>query len=175
MPSCVLRHNREDRPLQERRSFVRRQSDRDLLVRVKELEAAGDRRGDSASHEAERKRRRAIRHTCKVGIQKQMRHSAGTSDVWSVDAIKLKGRLLDLSAQGASLFTREILDTGDELRLAIELPKGPVINTVCTVRWVKSLPEKGGYASGVQFLRVPTKDKRPLVKYLAELDQTAGL
>lgn len=170
-------HNsgKEGGTLQERRKLVRRKADKELWQRICELEAIVDRRTVGASKDAKRNRRRAIRHNCKVGIQMLIGHAAGGSDDWSVDAIKIKGRLLDLSTGGASLFTKERMDTGQELRLAIELPDGPVVQTTAVVRWVKHVAEKGGYASGVQFGHVPGKEQKHIAKFLDELDATLGL
>ncbi len=158
--------------MQERRKKVRRRADQELLYKLKELQEKVDRRSGG---EAEKKRRRAIRHNCKVSIKMAIGHAAGFSDEWSVDAVKVEGRVLDLSAGGASLFTKQAFDTGQELRLTIKLRDGSKIATNATVRWVKAVPEKGAYASGVQFAEVPDKDRRKIDHFLQELDATAGL
>jgi len=161
--------------MQERRKSARRRADKELLDRVRQLEAMAERRGAPEGKELQRARRRAIRHTCKVDIDMLIGHAAGFSDEWSVDAIKIEGRLLDLSPGGASLLTRQQFGIGDELLLAIQLRDGSLINTRATVRWVKSVPEKGAYASGVQFGHVSDKDHANIEKFLKELDATAGL
>jgi len=156
--------------MEERRKTIRRESDRQLMEKITRLQKAGD--GGKAER---RKRRHAIRHTCNVTIEVLIGHAAGNSEEWSVDGLKIAGRLLDLSADGASLFTKHNLETGQELRLAIDLHGKSTINTMATVRWLKAIPEKGGYASGTQFGHVSDKDRKALTKFLEELDRTAGL
>lgn len=162
-------------PRQERRKAVRRQADRDLLLKVEKLIALVDRRGGDDAKERERQRRRIIRHNCKVAIDMLIGYAAGHSDTWSVDAVKVKGRVLDLSMGGASLYTKRPFDTGQELRLTIMLPEGGAVNTHAMVRWVKAIPEKQAYASGVQFMHVADADQALIEGFLAELDATAGL
>lgn len=154
---------------------MRRQSDVALMNRVRQLEAMADRRHEGGAKEAERQRRRAIRHTCKVAIERLLGHAAGVSEDWSVDAIRIKGKLLDLSLEGASIFTQDAMDTGQQLRLMIELRDRTRINTAADVRWVKAIPEKGGYASGVHFKHVDPPQRKRLAKFLNHLDDTAGL
>lgn len=161
--------------MQERRRYGRREADRELQERIKQLEGAADRRGDADTKEAQRKRRRTIRHNCKVLIQMMVGFSPGDSDDWSVEAIKIRGRILDLSADGASLFTQQPFETGQELRLTIELPDRSQICTNAKVRWIKAVPQKDAYASGVQFIHVSKKDNKKLGKFLKELDATVGL
>ena len=140
-----------------------------------------DRLGKLASQPADdgkaerRKRRHVIRHTCQVNIEMVIGHRAATASDWSVDAIKVRGKLLDLSNDGASLYTKQPLETGQELRLAIALNEEFTLHTTGTVRWVKDLPEKKAYASGAQFGPITDADRRTLEKFLKEIDTTAGL
>jgi c-di-GMP-binding flagellar brake protein YcgR len=101
--------------------------------------------------------------------------SSGNLDTWTVDSYKVPGRLLDLSPGGAALFTEQRFETGQDLQLAITLRDGSNINAKAVVRWVKMIPEKGGYASGVQFTQVSSKDQVRIAEFLTELDTTAGL
>jgi len=167
---------------EERRKRWRRRSDievrdylRQLETRVQQMEAMVDCRGGADSEETERKRRRAIRHTCNVSIEMLIGHRSGLSEDWAIDAVKIKGRLLDLSASGASLYTKERFEPGQELRLGIQLPDESLIATRGAVRWVKALDNKDGFASGVQFGHLAEKDARNLRRFLKELDATAGL
>ncbi|MFA6245212.1 MAG: PilZ domain-containing protein [Candidatus Hydrogenedentales bacterium] len=116
-----------------------------------------------------------IRHSCQVSIEMVIGKAAGASDVWSVNAVKVKGRLLDLSLEGASLFTKHPLETGQELKLSIALGDGAKVHAASTVRWIKAIPEKGGYASGTQFRGLTEDSRRHLAKFMAELDKTVGL
>ena len=161
--------------MEDRRKTVRRQADRGLLQRVKELEALTDRRLESRRDEIGHSRRRAIRHNCKVAIAVGVAWSSGNLDTWTVDSYKVPGRLLDLSPGGAALFTEQRFETGQDLQLAITLRDSSNINAKAVVRWVKMMPEKGGYASGVQFTHVSTKDQVRITEFLTELDTTAGL
>jgi c-di-GMP-binding flagellar brake protein YcgR len=161
--------------VQERRNTIRRQADRDLLRKVEALQELIDRRGVSADKELERTRRHIIRHNCKVSIVMPIAHVAAFQDTWSLDSIQIKGRILDLSGGGASLFTEQEFQTGQELQLTIRLRDGSDIHAKGSVRWVKAIPEKQAYASGVQFLTVADKDLAKVRKFLEELDATAGL
>lgn len=160
--------------MQERRGLVRRQADRLLLQKIQTLEGLVDRRRESHD-EAEHARRRTIRHSCSVSIAVSVGVSSGYADTWTVDTVKLPGRILDLSEGGASLFTKQRIETGQQLDLAIKLRDGSLISTRSVVRWVKNVPEKGGFALGVQFAGVSEKDRAKITKFLAELDATMGL
>jgi len=160
---------------EERRNTVRREADRELLKKAHLAAAGTDHRGPDAQKAAERMRRRAIRHNCKVGIQMVIGHAAGYSDDWSVDSVKIGGRVLDLSDGGASLFTKQSFETGQRLRLTVQLRDGSKIDTNGTVRWVKEVPQRHGYASGVEFGEVPAKNRKKIAKFLTELDHTSGL
>ncbi len=150
--------------MEERRKLVRRKADRELLEWVRQHRAGVEAR------EQRHEKRRAIRHTCKVTIELIMAYSSGRSNDWSVDSVEVKGRLLDLSENGAALMTRERFETGQELRLGIHLPSGTTINTVATIRWTKAVPEKGACASGVQFKHVADRDRQLITEFLKELD-----
>lgn len=160
--------------MMERRTLVRRQADRDLLQRVQALQAQADRRG-GGHDDSEHARRRAIRHNCTVAISMLIGHASGYSDTWDVTSIRIKGRILDLSETGASLFTEQPLETNQELQLVVKLRDASEIHTHASVRWVKHVPEKGAYASGVQFIHVSEKDQVKIRKFLQELDATLGL
>ena len=161
--------------MEERRSLLRRQSDRDLLQKVSLVPFPAERRSASGGDDAKRQRRRAVRHNCRVGIRMSIRHSAGRSDTWSEDSIRIEGRLLDLSPDGASLFTKNPFETGQELKLVIKLHDKTKISGTAVVRWVKSIPDKKGYASGVCLMDVSAKDKKHIIKFLDKLDATLGL
>ena len=160
--------------MEERRKGIRREADQDLLDQLRDLQ---DRLEQSAGpgKEAKRARRRTIRHNCKVNIEMLISHSAGLSDTWSTDSMRVSGRVLDLSLHGASLFVKQSMDTGQPLRLSVDLRGDAVIHAGAEVRWVKAIPEKGGYATGVQFDQVSARDQTALSRFLQELDATAGL
>ena len=156
--------------MHERREKVRRQADLDMVDRLKAYEAGG-----ADSKEQRRKRRRAIRHTCRVHIAIKISSSSGTMDTWNVEAHPIKGRILDLSAEGCSVFTAQRLEIGQELKLIIVLESGAQVNTAGAVRWTKDIDVHGGYASGVQFAVLGPKDQKAIHAFLAKLDRTIGL
>ena len=163
---------------QERRKTVRRLADRQVIERLRELESglsAGQRAEDDAAREQRHLRRRAIRHECKVRIALEVVHSTGHLDTWTADQYHVKGRLLDLSASGASLFTKEALGIGQRLALIIQLPQGGEVRARGEVRWSKGVPNRDGYASGVQFEQTGAQDRQRITRFLSHLDATIGL
>ena len=156
----------------ERRVYIRRQSDRDLLAKLRELEGKSDSGGESARKE----RRRAIRHNCKVKIALMAGMAVGHSDSWSLAEFSIKGRILDLSNDGCSVFTKHQIDIGQRMRLVIQIMEGSdTIKSVGMVRWSKAVPEREGFAAGVQFLQLEPKAQSRILKFLEELDKTIGL
>lgn len=161
--------------MEERRGKPRRQRDQDLLDKIAELQGAADRRATPESDEAKRKRRRAIRHNCQATIQMLIGHKPGEMDTWEVHPMQIKGRVLDLSRDGASLFAKQPFEADQELRVMITLRDGTKVQANSTVRWLKAVPEKDGYAFGVRFGHLPEKEAKRIGALLEELDATAGL
>ncbi len=158
--------------MQERRKALRRESDKALIDRVRELETRFAEFAEKK--ECKRKRRHVIRHTCKVKIQMLIGHAAGYSNDWDFDAVAIPGRLLDLNTDGAQLFTKQRFETGQHLRLTIELRDGARIHAPADIRWVRDLPEKGGFCSGVAFKGLANADRKAVTAFLRELDASAG-
>jgi len=165
--------------VQERRKFIRRQADRDLLQRyqtlidrVHQLESMAD---AEERRELRHKRRRNIRHLCHVRIGLPIGFRSDRDDMWTVEQLPIKGRLLDLSAEGCAVFTHQNFDIGQNINLNIEVSGGRHIKATGLVRWTKQLPDKGGYASGVQFQKISANDINVLNHFLDELDRTIGL
>jgi c-di-GMP-binding flagellar brake protein YcgR len=158
--------------VEERRKLLRRASDRQLTSQVQNFQGQVD--GD-VNREMRQKRRRAIRHTCTVKISIQMGYSSGSSGNWNMTDHHVAGRLLDLSAEGCQLYTRDLLDIGAQMNLLISLQTGEEIKAVGVVRWNKAIPEKGGYGLGVQFTRADHDAQSHIQSYLDYLDQTGGL
>jgi c-di-GMP-binding flagellar brake protein YcgR len=145
-----------------------------MLARLEEVRGAPS-SGSAADKELARARRRAIRHNCKVGINMLMKHRQGGGDTWSTDTFAVEGRILDLSVEGASLYTKNPFETHQELQLSILLEDKTSIQAQAVVRWVKAAQQKGGYTSGVSFTKVSSKDQKKVAKFLRVLDQTFGL
>ena len=156
--------------MQERRKFVRRHADRELFEKPREQEAPIASNDVSGIKAAERDRRRTIRHECKVHIKMVIRCAAGLSDEWSVDELEVKGRLLDLSIEGAAVLTKQNFDVAQQLRLTILVPDGGPIATTGTVRWVKSIPKKNAFASGVEFKGLSDEGLKTIKAFLDKLD-----
>lgn len=165
----------------ERRRFVRRQADREVLQRLRQLEQhvqAAVHDGSASTEMAEEKRRlrrRAIRHNVAVHIATEVGFRSGVHDTWTVEDLPVKGKILDLSPTGCALFTTQMLDVGTNLKLIIQLQSGAKIAARGIVRWTKAIDARGGFASGVEFTAVSDKDRRMIDKFLQELDQTIGL
>jgi len=159
---------------EERRRSIRRQADRDLTQRFQALQAQAS---EQDSRDLRHKRRHAIRHNCRVHIALKIGHSVGRGplDTWTVSEFPLKGRILDLSAEGCSVFCGQQLDVGSELNLIIALRDNAQIKTNGIVRWNKGIRQHNGYACGVQFQRIQEADRRRIQAFLEELDETAGL
>ena len=128
----------------------------------------------SDTGDAKRERRRAVRHKCKVRIEMIVRFSYGMSGDWSENAVEIKGRLLDLSTEGAMLYTKEPFEPGQELRLTILIPKELAIVTGAVVRWCEPVPEKDDLASGVKFRNLPAEGLAAIAKFLRELEKISA-
>lgn len=153
----------------ERRKKVRRQGDRDFLARVQEMQdkTAED---DASTRQL---RRRAIRHTCSVNIAPRNEVDAASAE--ETVEHRIKGRLLDLSNEGCSLFTMEPFTMGEELSLIIGLRSGSKVNTAGIIRWTKIISQRQGHASGILFERLDRREAKLIQGFLQELDETIGL
>ncbi|HOV33219.1 MAG TPA: PilZ domain-containing protein [Candidatus Hydrogenedens sp.] len=165
--------------MEERRKIIRRQSDKDLIqrfqalaLRIQQLESMTN---EEENRELRHKRRRTIRHLCHVQIGMPISFRSDRDDVWTTEQLPIKGRLLDLSAEGCAIFTPQSLDIGQTINMNIEMSAGKHIRAVGSIRWTKHLPEKGGYASGIQFQKISAEDLKVLNHFLNELDRTIGL
>jgi len=156
----------------ERRKYYRRVSDRDLVNQVQQLR---EQTSGEANRELRQKRRRAIRHACEVQISIPMGHRDAHSNDWTMSAQPIAGRLLDLSAEGGQVFTRHHFEIGSVMNLLISIDGGGDIKAVGMVRWTKAVPEKGGFALGIQFTRAEAQAQDRIRAFLTRLDNTAGL
>ncbi len=157
----------------ERRKALRRQADRELL---KGADGPQDRRVDQESKAYRHKRRRAIRHNCGVRIALKLEHRGGTRlDTWSVEEHPVNGRILDLSHEGSSIFTGQQIEIGQALSLVLTLQNAEEVKTAGLVRWSKHIPDRRGFASGVQFEDLPKPARKKIEVFLDYLDQNIGL
>jgi hypothetical protein len=158
--------------MEERRRVVRRQQDRDMIQRYRALLADQD---ESIGKEARRRRRHAIRHNCAVKVALEIGERRGLSDTWSPSEYAIKGRILDLSLEGCSLFTRDSIEMGQRMRLVIKLGGKHDVASRGTARWTKAIPARGGFATGIQFDPLDAKAQNQVLAFLKEMDETAGL
>lgn len=156
--------------MEERRSLVRRQADRDVIELIERKTGS-----KPAQLVRDRKLRQAIRHTCKAVINLDISHKSGISDEWTTDRQTLRGRVLDLSEGGASLFTKYELQPGAKFMLGVKIYDGSIIEAQAQVRWSKYKEAKDGYATGAEFTQIDAKNLKRLKTFLTELDATLGM
>jgi hypothetical protein len=159
--------------MEERRKGLRRSQDIALLEAYNRLK---QRLGNSTENEVHRKlTRRAIRHHCTAKIARTGPTFSQSEDVWSPVTLAVKGRVLDLSLNGCSIFTKDSFDIGQSVDITITLEKIGDVRARAAARWGKALPEKGGYATGFQFQNLSGDDSRRVAAFLERMEQTAGL
>lgn len=156
--------------MQERRSTIRRKDDRQLRAEIQKLRDKAEGGADK-----KRQRRHAIRRACHAELDLEIALGQPGSDDWKVSRTRMKGRVLDLSETGASLFVPHALAIGQPFRLTIKLFDDTKIEAVAETRWTKTVEAKGGYAMGAQFRHIAPDHANAVRRFLAELEATAGL
>ena len=157
--------------MQERRKIIRRQVDKELLGRLRQLDETGD---SAMDKERRHLYRQAIRHNCTLQVAIRFKHTMGHDDVWTASEQGIKGKLQDLSDNGCMVVTEHQLEIGQELSLCIKLRTGGKVNAVGTVRWTKLVEHAKFYASGVQFTQLADSDGKRLRSFLSEMIKTVG-
>lgn len=155
---------------EERRETVRRLADRELHELIQ------DKLGVTPGvlvHQ--RKKRRAIRHTCKATLKVDVMHSSDPNYKPELDQVELRGRILDLSEGGTSVFTKYDIPTGYKLTINLTIYDGSIIEAIGMVRWSKPKEAKKGYALGIEFVDLNSKTEKRLNAFLTELDATLGM
>ena len=152
--------------MEERRHNFRRQSDRDL----QKLHGRS-----AAVKEEKRKARRAIRHSCKAVLTIEFRHQGEDGGDWVVSRKDLKGRVLDLSEEGASFFIKYPATTNQLFPFRIDTYDGSRIEGQGEVRWVKQKNSAKGYSVGVYFTQIDKDNLEQIHTFLHNLDSTLGL
>jgi len=131
------------------------------------------------TREQRHRRRRTIRHDCKVQIALRVAFSENDPreghDTWTVSEHAVKGRLLDLSHDGCSVFVKQPLEIGQALSLKIALKSGVTVPAQGVVRWTRAIHEHSGYGSGIQFASLSAEGRKEILKYLDYLERTIGL
>jgi c-di-GMP-binding flagellar brake protein YcgR len=110
-----------------------------------------------------------------VHVALLLKYQMQGDESWSPEEHPIKGRILDLSDTGCSLFTSQCLEIGQKLSVVIVMKKGTEISTRGVVRWSKRVVEKRGYVSGVEFDGLGKRDKNSIASFLQRLDETVGL
>jgi hypothetical protein len=156
--------------VQEQRIRVRREADRELLER-----AGGNPAPKKGKKEDKRALRRAIRHACKAELNIEISHQQGDSKEWTTSRQRVSSRVLDLSEEGASFFTRYAANTNQTFEFRIKLYDGKEILGLAEVRWVKQKESARGYAVGTQFSRIDAENLQRIRGFLMEMDSTLGM
>ena len=156
--------------MEERRSVVRRQADRDLAELIEKKTGV-----NPSKLVRDRRLRQAIRHTCKAELEVEISHSPGGSQEWTTDTQRMRGRVLDMSEGGVFLFTKYELKPGAQFKLGVKIYDGSTIEAQAEVRWSKFKEAKDGYATGAEFINMDDKNQNRLRTFLSELDATLGM
>lgn len=156
----------------EKRKQLRRESDRQLWSELQQFRKAN---AQVESKEIRSQRRRAIRRNCTVGIALCFQQQFGDTDTWNPQEHPIKRKLLDLSDNGASLFTGQQMEIGQHVSLRISIDRKAPIATQGQVLWSKAIPDKNAYASGVQFEGLGASDQKRLLKFLSKMEKSLGL
>jgi c-di-GMP-binding flagellar brake protein YcgR len=139
------------------------------------VEAASQAQESSRAHESKEQRhlrRRQIRKSCHVQMKFAFGYSPGGADENMVmETFKMRGRLLDLSDNGACVFGPNEVAPGQEVNLRIDLQGRSTITPRAQVCWTKPVPEKEGYACGVKFFPLSSGDKKHLDAFIKVLDK----
>lgn len=76
----------------------------------------------------------------------------------------------DLSSGGAFLRSDLLLEQGEPLSLAFEVPGTGLLQTQSRVAWVRRFPQPGQLAGmGVEFVALRDEDRQALARWLATL------
>ncbi len=157
--------------MQERREYIRRQTDRDLLMRAyaKEEEAR-------IPNDKERRhlRRRIIRHNCSLVMALRIKYAGRDDDLWTADECPIEAKLYDLSEEGCLVVTRERLEIDQELILTIQLRDMSEVHAIGIIRWTKRIEDSKRTALGVQFKALKEESRKLLLAFLQKMERTVG-
>ncbi|MBI2424683.1 MAG: PilZ domain-containing protein [Candidatus Hydrogenedentes bacterium] len=156
----------------ERRKLARRHADREILNELTKLRKES---GSDSQKELRQLRRRAIRHHCEARIALRLNYQMGRADEWQVANHPIQARILDLSPEGCQIFAAQPLDIGSELSLQLNVAQQPPMQAIGIVRWMKGVPNKRGFACGVEFMAVKDDAQKRIQHFLKDLDDNIGL
>jgi c-di-GMP-binding flagellar brake protein YcgR len=159
---------REGLGVRERRVSIRRRADREFLELVEKKTGL---KPEQSLVRA--KRRRVIRHLCKVELSLDV--AAGLGEEGAAPPKSIEGRVLDLSEGGASVFTEYELTPGHPCHVKLKLIDGETIESRGEIRWAERKDARDGYAVGIRFVEMNAQSTRRLGEFLTRLDATLGL
>lgn len=157
--------------MEERRVTLRRESDRQ---RAGEADQASEVMTKTQDKQHKRALRHAIRHTCKAVLDIEFSHKNDENDEWVTSCQKIKGRVLDLSHEGAAFFVRHAATANQRFNFRIDLFDGSNIKGQAEVRWIKQQDSAKGYSVGVKFSSIDDTNLNRINTFLRELDATLG-
>jgi len=113
--------------------------------------------------------RRTLRETCEATLRFLLSREEPDEDP------HLKGRVFNISKEGAGLVTEVAaehrIEVNREIDLGMVLSDGSLIDVRAEVRWVRSDPDGKAYRTGVRFTHVDAADRQKIEQFLTELDQ----
>ncbi|HPO15192.1 MAG TPA: PilZ domain-containing protein [Candidatus Hydrogenedentes bacterium] len=157
--------------MQERRQYIRREMDRDLLMRVRTKEENA-----RASDDKERRhlRRRVIRHNCSLEMALRIQTVEKEGDFWTADECPIDAKLYDLSEDGCLVAAKARLEIDQEVLLTIHLRDMSDIQSLGVIRWTKRIEDSKRIAIGVQFNNIEEESRKRLLAFLQKMERTVG-
>ena len=117
-------------------------------------------------------RRKPVRRTVRETFEATIRSLLKEEDEHG----PLKGRVFDISKEGAGLVTEvtaeQPIEVNREIDLRMVLSDGATIDTRAEVCWVRTEPGRKGYRTGVRFTHIDPAHRAKIEQFIAELDET---
>lgn len=157
--------------MEERRVTIRREADRQIAQQTSEVSKLV---AKDQNKQQQRALHRAIRHTCKAVLDIEFSYQTPGEDEWVKSKQEVKGRVLDLSNEGAAFFIRHSATAEQTFNFRIDLFDGSNIQGAAQVRWVKQQASAKGFSVGVQFVQIDEVNATRIKNFLFELDATLG-
>lgn len=121
-----------------------------------------------------RLRRRAIRHRSKVLLDRKDGGCKHLSNPRIGINHSTPARLIELSTQGAAVFTKAPLCMGESLALTLTLGAGDPLREVGEVIGRKKVEKHGGYLAKLKFLRPNPEHAEAVDSFLIEIDSVVA-
>ena len=117
-----------------------------------------------------RLRRRAIRHRSQVLLDRKDGGYKHPSNLRIGVNHSIPARLIELSTQGAAVFTKAPLYMGESLALTMSLGGGDPLREVGEVIARKKVAKHGGYLAKLKFLRPNPKHVETVDRFLLDIE-----